>query len=163
MDRLARIFGPWPASTIPTAPKKEAPMDMTALRAELKRDEGVKAQAYQDSKGIWTVGVGHNLQTKPLSQAAIEQILSDDIADAVREAHALVPGLDTLDNVRQRVLVNMAFNLGQGTLSHFVKFLAAVHAQDWKTAATEMSTSAWAAQVGMRAVRLEAMIRTGVV
>ena len=50
---------------------------MTILE-QLKRDEGMRRTAYQDSLGVWTVGVGHNLAV-PLSDAAIEQILADDV------------------------------------------------------------------------------------
>ena len=45
---------------------------------QLKRDEGVRHTAYQDTHGVWTVGVGHNLRV-PLSDTAIEQILADDL------------------------------------------------------------------------------------
>ena len=29
------------------------------LRADLQRDEGYRLSAYQDTGGVWTIGVGH--------------------------------------------------------------------------------------------------------
>lgn len=37
-------------------------MNEQKLIHDLRRDEGVREKPYQDSKGIWTWGVGHNLQ-----------------------------------------------------------------------------------------------------
>ena len=36
------------------------------LIAELRRDEGVRYSPYKDSKGILTVGVGHNIEASAL-------------------------------------------------------------------------------------------------
>jgi lysozyme len=40
--------------------------NLQKLIAELRRDEGVRYSPYNDTKGIPTVGVGHNLNAKPL-------------------------------------------------------------------------------------------------
>ena len=66
-----------------------------------------------------------------------------------------------IEPVRHRVLINMSFNLGHARLAGFRKFIAAVNAHDWATAAVEMMDSKWATQVGNRALRLRDMIRTG--
>ena len=66
-----------------------------------------------------------------------------------------------LDDVRQRVLANMAFNLGLPRLSKFVNFLTAVQASDWEKAADEMMDSKWANQVGERAIRLRQKMLEG--
>ena len=66
-----------------------------------------------------------------------------------------------LDDTRQRVLANMAFNLGLPRLNKFVKFLTAVQASDWEKAAIEMMDSKWATQVGNRAVRLKEKMLKG--
>ena len=66
-----------------------------------------------------------------------------------------------LDDTRQRVLANMAFNLGLPRLSNFVKFLTAVQKSDWEKASEEMMDSKWATQVGNRAVRLKEKMLKG--
>ena len=62
---------------------------------------------------------------------------------------------------RQRVLLNMCFNLGSGGLLEFRKSLAAMERGDFETAAREMKASKWATQVGDRADRLAALMRSG--
>ena len=34
-----------------------------ALRQLLITEEGCDIEAYKDSEGIWTIGIGHNLET----------------------------------------------------------------------------------------------------
>jgi GH24 family phage-related lysozyme (muramidase) len=72
----------------------------------------------------------------------------------------LKKGSYAISPIRERALINMAFNLGY-RLSGFKKFLAAVNAEDWETAAKEMMDSKWAQQVGDRAVRLRDQILNG--
>ncbi|HUO11336.1 MAG TPA: glycoside hydrolase family protein, partial [Caulobacteraceae bacterium] len=67
-----------------------------------------------------------------------------------------------LDDPRQDVLANMAFNLGVGGLLRFPKTLALVRAERWDAAADAMLASAWARQVGARARRLAEQLCTGV-
>ena len=72
-----------------------------------------------------------------------------------------LPWWRALDPVRQRVMMNMAFNM-QGKLLGFRNFLAAAQRRDWSTASAEMLDSLWARQVGDRAKRLASMMRSGV-
>ncbi|MGU3777520.1 hypothetical protein [Burkholderia metallica] len=65
-----------------------------------------------------------------------------------------------LDPVRQRVVINMAFNM-QGGLLTFTNTLAAMKRGDYAAAADGMLASKWAAQVGARATRLATMMRSG--
>ena len=134
------------------------------LQTELMRDEGAKTQAYQDSLGYWTIGVGHLLgrtqRMSVLTPPELEALLAWDIKAAELALDSILPEWRDLDDVRQRALVNMAFNLGY-RLHGFTKFLTSVRAKDWKNAAAEMMLSSWAVQVGKRAERLHKMIETG--
>ena len=65
--------------------------------------------------------------------------------------------------MRQRVYVNMTFNLGSTRLALFKKMHAAVEAKDWEKAAEEMLDSKWATQVKGRADRLAEMMRSGAI
>jgi lysozyme len=131
------------------------------LLEEIKRDEGLRLNAYKDSLGNWTIGYGHLLgSTARMVNITIEEaeaLLSADIDTAESLVMALVDNRYGLSDVRWRVLVNMAFNLG-GRLRQFKKFLAAVDAQDWGLAAVNMLDSRWAKQVGARATRLAHMM-----
>ncbi len=132
------------------------------LREELIRDEGLRLESYQDTVGLWTIGVGHLLGPERrmlrITPAEADALLTADI-DAASDLAARLVGVP-LDDVRERAIINMSFNLGP-RLDQFKKFLAAVNARDWETAAKEMMDSKWARQVGKRAERLRDMILTG--
>lgn len=136
-------------------------MNLTRLQSQLSIDEGRKPRIYTDTVGKVTGGVGRNLTDNGFSQDEIDLMLSNDIVKATSTARGLVPGFDQLNDVRQEVLVNMAFNMGYSRLSGFRMMLAAVGASNWDEAAAQMLNSKWATQVGARAQRLADAMRTG--
>lgn len=111
------------------------------LRNRLVADEGVRNRAYLDTKGKITIGVGHNLADKPIRASAVELILSHDMEDAENDARAVYAALDSLSEVRKAVVIEMAFQLGRGGLSAFVKFQAALAQYQWEAAADAMLDS----------------------
>lgn len=132
-----------------------------ALRDELVRDEGVRLKPYKDSVGKTSIGVGRNLDDVGISRAEAMQLLENDILRTESDLDALLPWWRGLDPVRQRVLMNMAFNMGIKSLLGFKTTLAAVRAGKYEEAATGMLNSLWAQQVGARAQRLAAMMKGG--
>ena len=129
-------------------------------RKQLPIDEGRRARAYKDSKGIWTVGIGRNLEHVNFSDDEIALMFANDLERADSLARVLVPNFDTLSEARKAVLVNMAVNLGP-RLGQFARFLEAVRLEDFLRAAQEMEDSLWHKQVGARALRLEEAMREG--
>jgi lysozyme len=123
------------------------------LIAQLERDEGIRNKPYLDTVGKVTIGVGRNLDDKGLSQEEIGFLLQNDITDSLKEAKKFA-WFEGLDLERQRVVVNMIFNLGPFRFKRFRKMLEALAKQDYKTARDEMLDSRWAVQVGSRADRL---------
>lgn len=146
-------------------------MNALLLAQELTRDEGRRLKPYRDSVGKLTIGVGRNLDDKGISASECDGMLQNDIAEHCALLDQYLPWWRRLDEVRARALANMAFNLGvgpsaeqpTGKLLTFKNTLAAIERGDWEAAARGMETSAWAHQVGQRAVRLVAMMRTGAV
>ena len=137
-------------------------MNLSPLIAELRRDEGVVEHAYQDSLGYWTIGVGHLIDKRKggrISDVVIDMLLKLDIDEKIAELNEKLPWWGFLDEPSQRVLVNMAFNLGVGGLLKFEKFMDALKDGDRDRAALEMLSSTWAKQVGARATRLASVIR----
>ena len=135
------------------------------LLSELRRDEGVVPHAYQDHLGYWTIGVGRLIDKRKggrLTDEEIDYLLQNDVDRFKTELDARLSWWRTLDEVRQRVIVNMAFNLGVTGLLGFRNTLAHVKAKQWDKAAAGMLASKWAKQVGKRADRLAAMMRLGV-
>lgn len=136
-------------------------MNLDAMRSELIRDEAMKLKPYRDSVGKLSIGVGRNLDDVGISQIEAAQMLDSDIrrtADALDKA---LPWWRGLDEVRQRVLLNMAFNMGVAGLLGFKHTLADVQAGNYDFAAAGMLASKWAGQVGDRAQRLANMMMKG--
>ncbi len=146
-------------------------MDIEALKKQLIRHEGLKLKPYRCTAGKLTIGVGRNLDDRGVSNSEAMYMLDNDIELAINELTSKEPVFGTLDEVRQRVLVDMHFNLGYARLKGFKNFWAAIARRDWKTAAFEMlnnktaagvvTPSKWAIDVGPRALRLAVMMETG--
>ena len=124
------------------------------IYTQLMRDEGIRHKMYKDSVGIETIGVGHNLQAKAISQRAVEVILEDDVQDTIKELHAALPWVKDLSDARRGVLINMAFNLGIKGLLSFKNTLKAIQEGRWEDARKGILDSKYAQQVGPRAHRL---------
>jgi lysozyme len=136
-------------------------MEKEKLKAQLRVDEGVRYKPYRDSLGFLTIGVGHNLEAKPLSSRAVDIILEDDIEDTLRDLQSNLPWVSFLSENRQLVLANMCFNLGIQKLLTFKNTLKAAQEGRYNDAAEGMKNSLWATQVGARATRLIELMRTG--
>lgn len=117
--------------------------------------------AYSDSRGISTIGIGHDLQNS-ISDAAVDQIFQDDLALAENELQTDLPWTSSLDDVRYGALVNLTFNLGIGGLEKFKLMLAALMRGNFNEAANQLLNSVYANEVGDRAQRLATQIITGV-
>jgi len=155
-----------------------AVMILALLEAELRRDEGVRYVPYLDTAKPpkRTVGVGHNLEvsplpagwTFPLTDAQINQLLARDIATTLAKLDRALPWWRQMDEVRQRVLANMCFNIGIGDaaagtgLLGFKNTLATMQRGSYAVAAAGMLNSKWATQVGARATRLASTMEHGV-
>lgn len=135
--------------------------DPIKLKAELSLDEGRKSRIYTDTVGKVSGGIGRNLTDKGFLDNEIDLMYQNDIAETEAWLDRNLPWWRQLDAVRQRVVMNMAFNM-QGKLLTFVNTLAAMKSGDYAVAADGMLASKWAAQVGARAMRLANMMRDGV-
>lgn len=146
-------------------------MDKTAVFEQLKIDEGVVYEVYNDHLGYPTFGIGHLILESdeefgkpigtPVSEERVRECFDRDIETAIRECHTLYGEGDFEDFPErvQQILVNMMFNMGRPRLSGFKNFNAALAESDWNRAADEMVDSRWYRQVGKRAERLEKRMR----
>jgi lysozyme len=145
-------------------------MDLVLMDAEIRRDEGVRYTLYYDTLGIPSTGVGHNLRasplpagwTYPLTDAQVDQLLNGDLQTTFSGLDANIPWWRGLDEVRQRVITNMAFNMGVSGLMTFHNMLGALQSGSYAVAASDMQASTWYRQVEQRAVRLCEAMETGV-
>lgn len=132
------------------------------LETQLIAHEGLRLDMYKDTVGIWTIGVGRNLEDVGLrSEAEARFLLKSDILKISSELERRLPWIEGLDEVRTRVLLDMAFNLGSAGLMKFQNTLRYVSEGRYDLAAQEMLDSKWARQVGRRAQRLSKMMESG--
>ena len=158
-----------------------AGLNREKLKAQLVKHEGKKNHVYKDTEGHPTIGVGFNLDrsgakakvealgldyakvkagTQDLTDSQVYQLLEGDMDTAIADSKSVFPKFTDLSDVRQRVIVDMMFNLGKSKFSGFKKMIDAVKAGDFAKAADEMKDSAWYRQVGQRGKTLEKMMRT---
>jgi lysozyme len=134
--------------------------DRQKLVNQLVDHEGLKLKPYADTQGILTIGVGRNLQAKGISSAEAFALLDHDIDECLHDL-ASFAWFPALDDVRQRVIVDVRFNLGANGFRGFAKMIHALAIGDLATAATELLNSTAAKQNMNRYNRLARMLRTG--
>ena len=159
-----------------------------SLEDQLILHEGLRLEVYKCPAGFWTIGVGRNLEGKPLTKGEQEYILgcsglepeqviatlkecgiskdealfllANDIDDAVADLRSF-DWYEDLDPIRKKVVIDMRYNLGPTRFREFRRMIAALAAGDYTAAAAEMVDSAWYHQVGNRGKRLVRMMQTG--
>lgn len=147
---------------------------ITVYQPVAEAHEGRRLSVYRDSLGIPTVGIGFNLQRSDAEEfcescgVVLEAVLSgavaltDEQCDCLYQKCAsevlewlteIFPALFTYSLNRQIALLDMGFNLGQTRFGGFRQMIAAVLAGNWAQAEAQALNSAWATQVGQRAVQ----------
>ena len=148
------------------------------LLQQLILHEGLKLEPYTSTLGNSVIGIGYNITSR--GWVFLEQVIGRKVgkfprltpdearavcrADIDRMENAMMvhfPSYSTLDDVRQRVILDMAFNVGFTALG-FKQTIEAIAKHDWSRAAREMYKlkSKWPRQG--RCDRLFRMLLTGV-
>lgn len=89
-------------------------------RKVIEQREGSRTHAYQDSVGIWTIGVGHTSMAGPpvvkpgmiISEAEIDTILARDLDRFERAVTSLITV--PMKQNQFDAMVSLAFNIGEG-------------------------------------------------
>lgn len=139
-----------------------ADMDIEALKDQLILHEGLKLKPYKCTAGKITIGVGRNIEDIGITEDEARSLLDNDILRVAQELDNALPWWRDLSDVRQRVLLDMAFNIGTPTLMKFKKTLDLIEAKEFEKASVEMLDSRWAEQVGQRARTLSQAMATDV-
>lgn len=161
------------------------------LKIHLELKEGRRKEAYKDSEGHWTIGVGHLLDAEQkddelaamglddeldnwegfeISEEAIDKLLDIDIEDTLHGLRFSFTDeeLEGLDPKRFCALFNMAFQ--NGSCVKFPSMVNAIKDGDWERAADEMlwsnglkknRRSAWYKQTPTRCQENADMMRQG--
>jgi len=141
-------------------------MNIDKLAIELTQEEGKRNKPYLDTKGIPTIGVGRNLRDVGLFDDEINLMLKNDIQRSINDLDKYLPWWRKMDEVRQRVLCNLCFNMGIGNskkgLLSFVNTLSYMMKGNYEAASQGMKNSKWYSDVGPnRGGKLVDMMRTG--
>lgn len=94
-------------------------MSSAGLKA-LAKEEGEVLEAYQDSGGVWTVGVGHTgsehaFPGSKISKKKSQELLKQDVKDAEEAVNRLVKV--PLTQLQADSLISLVFNIGQGAFA----------------------------------------------
>ncbi|MFW6271317.1 MAG: glycoside hydrolase family protein [Bacillota bacterium] len=134
-------------------------ISLDKIHKQLILHEGIRLKPYNCTGGKMTIGVGRNLEDKGINREEALHLLANDIKDVKEELDEFY-WFEELSEIRQRVIIDMAINLGVSGLLKFKKMITALKGGDYKRAAIEMLDSRWAKQVGGRADRLARMMET---
>jgi lysozyme len=77
------------------------------------------------------------------------------------ELYRFLPFAQSLDDIRKAALIELTFNVGIEKVIQFRKMIDALKNKDFELASNEMLDSEWAKEVGNRANKLSAWIKTG--
>lgn len=140
------------------------------IRMDISKHEGVVFGIYLDHLGNKTMGIGHLITREDpefdlpegymVSEDRVMDLFEEDFEQAVTDANRAVPLLYARPVPVQRVMVNMAFQLGYPRLKTFKRTLAYVHQCQYNEAADEMMDSLWARQTPKRAQYLSELMRS---
>lgn len=130
---------------------------------QLTKDfEGLRLKPYKCTAGKLTIGYGRNLEDVGISKTEADYMFQADFARAMQDALRLCKdyGIDHEQLIEQRfyVLTDMCFNMGYTRTKGFKKMFSALKKGLYEDAAREMLDSAWAKQVGNRAIRLSQLM-----
>jgi GH24 family phage-related lysozyme (muramidase) len=154
---------PPPPPGMPQAPVP-ARMNWTtdaSLLAFMRSVEGYRTRAYQDTKGITSIGIGRNIGTRDMTDAEVLYLYGNDVDGVCLQMDSAIGWWRKLNPDGQRAMISLCF-MGWNTFRQFVHFLAAMEQiaggiTDPETlnnviavAHAELQASAWWNEVGQR-------------
>jgi len=135
--------------------------------------EDRRNDVYPDSKGIPTVGIGHNLIANPkkdippvigfrISDARIDELFAEDSKDAIYMAQNIFHDVfDSWPDNRKAGVVDLIFNMGAHTFLTFGPTIAHMRAGEWEDVARHLEGTKWYKDVKRRGPRVVSLLRAG--
>lgn len=160
-----------------------------SIQEQLILHEGISLTPYKCIAGKWTIGVGRNLEdtglyefekmrilgtyeltrqevidilkVRHITQEEALYMLNNDIKVIKVELEDSYRWFKFLDKVRQKVIIDMRFNLGSAGFAGFKNMIRQLELENYQKVVEEMKNSKWYLQVKTRADRLIKMMATG--
>jgi lysozyme len=136
--------------------------------------EGYSTTEYPDSKGIPTIGIGHNLRakrlpdgwTQPLSDDQINILFEGDTLNAIEMVmHHFGDCFGSWTDNRKAAIVDLMFNMGASTFRDgpdaFGPTFTHIRAGEWEEVARHLEKTQWFRDVKRRGPRVVQMIKEG--
>lgn len=160
--------------------KGTTPTQTTGQYEKIKQmviaNEGWKNKVYKDSRGLWTIGVGHLIgdgkkmpfeengikftKDTELSNQQVRELFEKDFGEHLKLAEK-APGWDKANEAGKAGLIDLTYNMGGYWYTKFKKAATLLSDGKFKEAADEFKKSAWYKQVGERAPATVSLIRSG--
>ena len=139
------------------------------IMSMIARHEGKKLKPYQDSLGLWTVGVGHLIGDGKTLPADMNRQFSEEEVDAMfaedykhhKSAAMKIPGYNNLNESGQAALIDLTFNMGPAWYKKWPNFTKSLEEGDIEGAAKNLEQSKWYSQVGNRAPEIVGLLKKG--
>lgn len=125
------------------------------------KHEGFKPHVYKCSKGFLTVGYGFNLENGWLPKSVADLWLNIKLENIESELSRRIDFWSKLNEARQAVLIDMAYNIGVEGIFKFKKMLCYLDLNDYEMASKEMVNSDWFREVPNRVSELQKIMLTG--
>jgi lysozyme len=146
---------------------------MTNIQKMIAFEEGKRLDAYPDTKGVLTVGIGHNLEADSaldilkrhvrlhdkITEEECTALFKRDLDKVYAGIKRNIPWFDGLQEKYKPVIINMIFQMGIGGTLEFKNTLKAMH--DNRPLAVEkgMRNSKWFRDTPNRVNRLILLVK----
>ena len=165
------IPAPKPSSSAKSSSPSKTSGEFENIKQMVIANEGWKTKPYKDTRGYWTVGVGHLINPKSpktlpkewdreLTNEEVRQLFETDFDAHLKQAQK-TPGWDKANEAGKAGLVDLTYNMGGWWYTKFVKAAALLKEGNFKDAALELKNSDWYKQVGGRAPVTISLISSG--
>jgi len=152
------IGGEKASSTTPTPSSSSGGMDDT--KAMIVQHEGIRYEPYQDTRDLWTVGVGHLMEGKGKIKPEIRKYSHEEVMTLFDEDFAhhkkiaeRTPGYGKANESGKAAFIDLAFNMGKWW-PKFPNAAKALGEGNFSLASNELQDSAWYGQVGVRGPKI---------
>lgn len=136
-------------------------------------EEGKRLDAYPDTKGILTIGIGHNIEADSaldilkrkvklhdkITEAECTALFERDLSNVYAGIKRNMPWFDTLEEKYKPVVISMIFQMGINGTLEFKNTLKAMQLDSPDAVVAGMKQSAWYKQTPNRVNRLILLVR----
>ena len=131
----------------------------------IRKEEGFVSHAYPDSEGFLTIGIGTLIDKRKgggITESEAFMLMRNRIEMIYPALDAKLPWWRSMSDVRQSILVSMAYQLGISGLLKFKNTLWSMRTGNYKAAARGILASKMAKQTPERTQRAAKAMETNV-